>query len=98
MCKYFTSSLWLKHIPRLEETKVWAVVTVDFTFDYYIMLQILYKYGTEWTMEIRDITDFVHQQHALVLTNQLDKLLVAEERVYPVTDQATASQIRLSSE
>ena len=62
------------------------------------MLQILHKYGTEWIVEIREITDFVHQQHAFVQTDQLDKLLVAEERVYPVTDQATASQIRLSSE
>lgn len=47
-------------------------------------------------MEIKDITEFVHQQYQFVKANQLDRLIVAEERVYPVSDPATASQIRIS--
>lgn len=49
-------------------------------------------------MDIKDVTDFVHQQHTFVQSNQLDKLMVAKERVYPVTDPATASQIRVATE
>lgn len=47
-------------------------------------------------MEIKDITEFVHQQYQFVKANQLDRLIVAEERVYPVSDPATASQIRIN--
>ena len=62
-----------------------------------VVWQVLQKYGKEWIVEIKDITDFVHQQYEYVKADQLDKLLVAEERVYPVTDQATASQIRVDT-
>ena len=48
-------------------------------------------------MEIKDITDFVRDQHKHVKSNQLDKLIVARERVYPVTDKDIAAQIGLDS-
>ena len=49
-------------------------------------------------MEIKDVTDFVREQYELhVKPNQLDQLMVAEERVYPVTDPAIAAQIRVDT-
>lgn len=48
-------------------------------------------------MEIKDITDFVQEQYDCVKTDQLDKLVVAEERVYPVTNTTTAKQIRIDT-
>ena len=56
---------------------------------------MLRRYSEEWVVEIKDITDFVRQQHEFVKNNQTDKLLVAEERVYPVTDPVTAAQINI---
>lgn len=44
-------------------------------------------------MEIKDVTDFVQEQYEFVKADQLDKLVVAEERVYPVTNTLTAEQI-----
>lgn len=57
--------------------------------------QMLQRYGSEWIVEIKDVTDFVHEQYEHVKTNQLDRLLVAEERVYPVSNDETAAQIRV---
>ncbi len=48
-------------------------------------------------MEIKDITEFVHEQYEKVKAQQLDTLLVAEERVFPVTDKTIAEQIQISS-
>lgn len=48
-------------------------------------------------MEIKDITDFVREQHKHVKSNQLDKLIVAKERVYPVVDKDIAAQIGVDS-
>ena len=56
-------------------------------------LQVLQSYGTEWIIDIKDISDFVREQHQFVQSNQLDRLLVAEERVYTVADIATAQLI-----
>ena len=56
---------------------------------------MLSKYGKEWIVQIKDVTDFVKEQYEFVKTNQLDKLMVAEERVFPVTNPATADQIRV---
>ena len=61
------------------------------------MIQVLKRYSEEWIVEIRDVTQFVHEQHDLVKTNQLDKLLVAQERVYQVSDPLTATQIQVDS-
>ena len=58
-----------------------------------LTLQALRCYGNEWIVEIKDITDFVHEQYKHVKSNQLDKLIVAKERIYPVTDKDIASQI-----
>ena len=54
---------------------------------------MLHNYGTEWIVDIKDITDFVQEQYQFVLANQLDRLLVAEERVYTISDPVTARQI-----
>lgn len=60
--------------------------------------EVLRKYGNEWIVEIKDVTDFVREQYELhVKPNQLDQLMVAEERVYPVTDPAIAAQIRVDT-
>lgn len=48
-------------------------------------------------MEIKDVTDFVHEQYEKVKAQQLDALLVAEEHVFPVTDKTIAEQIQVSS-
>ena len=60
-------------------------------------MQALRCYGNEWIVEIKDVTDFVHEQHKHVKSNQLDKLIVARERVYPVTDKDVAAQIGVDS-
>ena len=64
---------------------------------YYVVFQVLSKYGKEWIVQIKDITDFVKEQYEFVKTNQLDKLVVAEERVFTVANPATADQIRVDS-
>ena len=61
------------------------------------LLQALRCYGNEWIVEIKDITDFVREQHKHVKSNQLDKLMVAKEQVYPVTDMEIAAQIGVES-
>ena len=48
-------------------------------------------------MEIKDITEFIHQQYEHVKSNQFDQLTVARERVYPVTNPNTASLIGVDS-
>ena len=63
-----------------------------------LILQNLHCYGNEWIVEIKDITDFVHEQYIHVKSNQIDKLMVAKERVYPVTDKDIAAQIGVDSE
>ena len=59
----------------------------------FIDVQILHCYGTEWIVEIKDITAFVHEQYEHIKSNQLDQLMVAKERIYPVTNLDTAAQI-----
>ena len=65
--------------------------------NYYMMIlnsiQALCCYGNEWIVDIKDITDFVREQHKHVKSGQLDKLIVARERVYPVTNKDVATQI-----
>ena len=50
-------------------------------------MQALRCYGNEWIVEIKDITDFVREQHKHVKSNQLDKLIIVRDRVYPVAAQ-----------
>jgi hypothetical protein len=56
-------------------------------------LQVLERYGKEWILEIRDITAFVSEQYQHVTQGKLDMLQTAMERVYQVTDEATAQQL-----
>ena len=58
---------------------------------------MLRRYSEEWIVEIEDVTEFVREQHHLVESSQTDKLLVARERVYPVSDPLTAAQIQVDS-
>ena len=46
-------------------------------------------------MKVDDITEFVHEQYQLVKKRKIEDLLVARERVYPVSDPRTAAQIEL---
>ena len=59
--------------------------------------QVLVSYGSEWIVQIQDVTDFVNAQHEHVKRGDLTELMVPEERVYPVTDQETATQLRVDS-
>ena len=59
--------------------------------------QVLRKYGQEWIVGINDITSFVLEQYTFVECDQLDRLMVAEERVYHVTSPATALQLQVDS-
>ena len=44
-------------------------------------------------MEIKDVTAFVQQQYEHIKKNQIDQLMVAKERIYPITNLDTAAQI-----
>ena len=57
------------------------------------ILQTLCRYGNEWIVEIKDVTTFVQEQYEHIKSNQIDQLVVAKERVYPVTNLDTAAQI-----
>lgn len=46
-------------------------------------------------MKIEDVTEFVHQQYKLIKKRRIEDLLVAQERVYPVSNPTTAAQIDL---
>jgi len=46
-------------------------------------------------VKIEDITDFVREQYKYVQSQECDKLLVAEERVYHVENKGTAAQLGL---
>ena len=61
-----------------------------------LLHKVLKSYGTEWIVEIRDVTEFVQEQHELVRVGKLEALQVAKERVYSVTDQTVALQLGLS--
>ena len=64
---------------------------------YCMCVQVLKRYSEEWIVEIKDVTQFVREQNDLVKRNQIDKLLVAQERVYPILDQLTAAQIQVDN-
>jgi hypothetical protein len=46
-------------------------------------------------VNIKDITEFVHEQHQFVLQKDWNNLTVAEERIYEVVDRELAYQIKL---
>ena len=58
---------------------------------------MLERYAKEWIIDIKDITSFVTEQYKVVQSGKLDDLLVAMERVYPVTDDNVARQLRLDT-
>lgn len=58
---------------------------------------MLAHYGKEWIVQIKDVTDFVREQYEHVKRNKLSDLMVAEERVYVVTNAHTAAQIKVDT-
>lgn len=58
--------------------------------------QALKRYSEEWIVQVEDITDFVHEQYKLVKSRKTDGLLVAEERIYVISDPKVAAQIELA--
>lgn len=59
--------------------------------------QILLQYAQQWILSIEDITAFVHTQHQLVQSAQLDRLLTPVERLYPITDLSLLKRLGISS-
>ncbi|XP_077996213.1 uncharacterized protein LOC144449541 [Glandiceps talaboti] len=55
--------------------------------------EMLRKYATEWTVQIKDITPFVKSEKEKLDTDDLEKLEVAQERVYQVENPTTAKLI-----
>lgn len=53
------------------------------------------KYGTEWIVQIDDVTPFVQKQHKLLQKSGHDDLWVARERVYPLLNQSIGPRIEL---
>jgi len=57
----------------------------------------LERYSNEWILNIKDITSFVTEQHKIVQSGNLDNLLVARERPYPVKDINIAKQLAIET-
>ncbi len=62
-----------------------------------MIFQILKRYGTEWIVNITDITDFVHQQKKILDKegSQSENFLTASERVYIVKDFELSNRLEL---
>ena len=48
-------------------------------------------------MEIKDITDFVIEQHSYVISGNLDRLLTPKEDIYPVSNAGLATRLGVST-
>ncbi|KAK3594587.1 hypothetical protein CHS0354_000379 [Potamilus streckersoni] len=57
--------------------------------------EILRKFNENWIRDIIDITDFVKEQHVLVVQNDIKSLRTPKERVYIPSDQELIHHIRL---
>jgi hypothetical protein len=55
--------------------------------------QELRRFNEEWILEIRNITDFVKEQQALVKASKLDKVKIPRERAYAPEDLAILRKI-----
>lgn len=53
------------------------------------------KYATEDIIKIEDISEFVRTQHQHVLNNELDKLMMPEEKPYFSKDEEVNKRLRL---
>ena len=54
------------------------------------------RYAKEDILEIEDISEFVREQHQHVLNNDLDKLIVPEEKPYVIQNEELNKYLRLS--
>ncbi len=54
------------------------------------------KYAKDDILEIEDISEFVKEQHQHVLNNELDNLIIPEERPFVPESEATYHQLKLS--
>jgi hypothetical protein len=58
--------------------------------------QEIVKYAKDDILEIEDISEFVKEQHQFVLNNQLDKLLIPEEKPFIPIDKETSKLLKLN--
>ena len=52
----------------------------------------LARYAKDWLLEIRDISDFVHEHHTNAVA-PYERLIRPREDVYPVADVEVASRL-----
>lgn len=55
--------------------------------------EVLKAYGTEWIVEIEDVTDFVQDQGSLLKKGRMDWLRTPREDVYPVLNSETSARL-----
>ena len=58
---------------------------------------ILRSYGTEWIVDVEDVSDFAAEQRANASQHGYPNLLMPRERVYPIPDMVTAARIGIQS-
>jgi hypothetical protein len=59
--------------------------------------KVLAQYAREWIVNIEDLSDFAHEQHAHVKNRRLGQLLTPCEDVYPVDDPEIRARLGLST-
>jgi hypothetical protein len=57
---------------------------------------VLTSYAREWIVSIEDVTEFVRQQHALVVGKKCDGLVTPRESVYPLGDPAVRNRLGIA--
>jgi hypothetical protein len=58
--------------------------------------EMLKQFCTQWIIKIKDITDFVKQEHQKVLTNKIDELVVPYEDVIDLGDISIEERIGIN--
>ncbi|XP_050408530.1 uncharacterized protein LOC126823624 [Patella vulgata] len=57
--------------------------------------ETLRKLSSDWLVKIEDITEFVHQEHEVLLREGLWKIFTPSEQVYPLCDSNISQRIGL---
>jgi len=60
-----------------------------------LKVPVLARYAKEWIVNIEDITPFCSEQYEHVKAKRLDRLITPLESVYPVTDAALRTRLRI---
>jgi len=58
---------------------------------------VLARYAREWTVHIKDVSDFVREQHKHVQAREYEMLITPSETIYPVANPETARRLELSA-